>query len=109
VHSRSREVLDNWVKLPLVALPHRPLSTWSVDASIVATEGNAALQEGNGRLNLVPTRLSITAIQEHAAEMHQVEARLSAETGTTVDPPYERLVILWRILSAQTAGQASLA
>ncbi len=51
-----------------------------------ATQLHPALQECIRRLYLLPTRLSMTAIQEHT-EIHQVAARLSAETGTTVKPP----------------------
>ncbi len=51
-----------------------------------ATRLHPAFQECIRRLYLLPTRLSMTAIAEHT-EMHQVAARLSAETGTTVKLP----------------------
>jgi hypothetical protein len=50
-----------------------------------------AFQECIRRLFLLPTRLSMAAIQEHT-EMHQVAARLSKETGTSVKlPSYDQV------------------
>ncbi len=51
-----------------------------------ATRLHPAFQECIRRLYLLPTRLSMVAIQEHI-EMQQVARRLSVETGTTVKPP----------------------
>ena len=51
-----------------------------------ATRLHPAFQECIRRLYLLPTRLSMTAIQE-LTEMQQVATRLSAETGTTVKLP----------------------
>lgn len=51
-----------------------------------APQLHPAFQECIRRLYALPTRLSMTAIQEHA-EMHQVATRLSAQTGTTVNLP----------------------
>jgi transposase len=51
-----------------------------------APQLHPAFQECIRRLYALPTRLTMTAIQEHA-EMHQVATRLSAQTGTTVNLP----------------------
>ena len=51
-----------------------------------APQLHPAFAECIRRLYLLPTRLSMTAIQEHT-EMHQVAMRLSAQTGTTVKLP----------------------
>ena len=51
-----------------------------------APQLHPAFQECIRRLYLLPTRLSMTAIQEHT-EMQQVATRLSAQTGTTVKLP----------------------
>ncbi len=50
------------------------------------TQLHSAFAECIRRLFLLPTRLSMTAIQEHT-EMQQVAARLSKETGTAVKLP----------------------
>ncbi len=50
------------------------------------TRLHPAFAECIRRLFLLPTRLSMTAIREHT-EMQQVAARLSKETGTTVELP----------------------
>jgi transposase len=56
-----------------------------------STTMHPAFLECIRRLYLLPTRLSMTAIQEHA-EMRQVAARLSAETGTPVKlPSYDQV------------------
>ena len=51
-----------------------------------APQLHPAFQECIRRLYLLPTQLSMTAIQEHT-EMHQVATRLSAQIGTTVKLP----------------------
>jgi transposase len=51
-----------------------------------APQLHPAFAECIRRLYLLPTRLTMTAIQEHT-EMHQVAMHLSAQTGTTVTLP----------------------
>jgi len=58
-----------------------PLGTY-----VRKTTMHPAFQECIRRLYLLPTRLSMAAITEHT-EMHEVAARLSLQTGTTVKLP----------------------
>ncbi len=56
-----------------------------------STTMHPAFLECIHRLFLLPTRLSMSAIQEHT-EMHQVAARLSEQTGTPVKlPSYDQV------------------